>query len=104
MMGYLPYLSVPIILFAGLIAYLRVPGITRRNPLFVIMTLAIALTPMLVHAAAFYVTYDPGFTFGRRYWGNLKPGEWLSLLVGFFLIGMGFTFILRPRRLQEGKR
>ena len=93
-LGYLPYLSLPIIIITGLITFLRRPDSRRNSAVSFIVILGIALFPLGLHMATYAFTYFPG-TPSRFFWGPLTAGEWLIFATGLALISIGIFLPLK---------
>src|SRR5881392_4076953 len=88
--GYLPYVSVAILIIVGIVAVLRnVVGQPRALVVKLPLTLIIALIPLAVHMATYSLTYSTGPAPQRTLWGSLSKSEWAVFLVGCLLIGIG---------------
>jgi len=100
--GYLPFLSVGVLLTVGIIAVLRESNgkpcaIAVKVPLILI----IALVPQAVHMAMYSLTYTTGASPQRTLYGSLSRSEWLIFLVGFLLLGVGTFLLLRVRKKRQ---
>ena len=98
MNGYLPFISIVLLLLIGVITLLKSAiGQPQSILLKSMLTLVIALVPFAVHMAMYQLTYSAGPIPTPKMLGALSIAEWLILLLGFVLAGVGFSLFLRAK-------
>ena len=91
--GYLPYLSIGILLVVGIASVLKSPRMQfRALAMKLACSLIVAVVPIGIHIAMFSFTYS-GAAAPQTELGPLSPAEWMILILGIFLIVAGSLFL-----------
>ena len=96
--GYLPVIGPVFLLVIGLAGALKRthsggPGFRLR----LILILALAAVPFVVHMATFALAYSAGTPPLRTMWGPLSLSEWFFMVIGCALVTSGILMLLRLR-------
>jgi len=97
LMGCSPFASIAILLLVGIAVVLKnADGQPRTLIVKLPLTFLVAVIPLAVHLAMIKLTYSVDSP-PPKLWETLSVSEWIILVLGCFLIGMGVFLLVRTR-------